>query len=131
MLIIVNPTRPNKPGRRSPGSADGTSGQSGASSAGARTFRVLCLPTAGEPGRVRVTIDGTPTIYAFDLLRGEVPGGCCLSLHKLGERDAYHVTIAPDGSASCDCFGALRWGRCKHKELAPVLVCQVAAKLAA
>jgi hypothetical protein len=118
VCIITRPVRSSKPGRRD------------ASSAGARTFRVLCLPTAAAAGRLRVTIDGAPAIYAFDLLRGEVPGGCCLSLHKLGERDAYHVAIAPDGSASCDCFGALRWGKCKHKELAPVLVCRLATLFA-
>lgn len=95
-----------------------------------RSFKIIQLPANGSKGLVRVTIDGKSADYSYDVLRVDAEfGECAVELKKLDPETfpPYHVLLAADGSASCDCMGFLRWSDragkdCKHCALARPLV---------
>jgi hypothetical protein len=87
----------------------------------ARSYRVLCRPAAGKPGEVRITARGESTAYGFEVLPVAPEMGRCAVAFRKESGETYHVLIADAGRRSCDCFGGLRWGKCKHGDLAPIL----------
>jgi hypothetical protein len=50
-------------------------------------------------------------------------------LEKFTDGVQYDVHLGDDGSTSCECKGALRWGHCKHTE--SILALRQAGRLAA
>lgn len=88
-----------------------------------RSFAIVQPRSPLQPGQVRVTVNGEVTTYAYDVLPVEAEFGRCVLELKNGSKPAYHVLIGSAGVATqCDCMGALRWGKCKHRELAPALL---------
>lgn len=69
------------------------------------------------PGPLRGLLqldDGkTAPLYAVCLVAGDAP--VCCEVQKLDGSDPYMVKLTHGGQPiSCDCWGALRHGRCKH-----------------
>jgi hypothetical protein len=93
----------------------------------ARTFRIIKAPTQTEPGWVRVTIDGEQTDYQFSFIRvADAMGLCAVGFLRTDSAVCpCHVRVDEAGHGECDCLEHLRFGRCKHADLASMLVWQI------
>jgi len=91
-----------------------------------RTFRIIKAPTQNEPGSVRLTVNGEQSDYQFSFCHvADAMGLCAVGILKTAGEQPYHVRVDKAGHGECDCLGFLRWGHCRHADLAPMLIWQL------
>ena len=64
-------------------------------------------------GVFRIITGGESQFYTLREIPCEI-GGRGFAVHRLGMGNLYHVRVGAPEDCECECFGFLRWGRCKH-----------------
>lgn len=90
---------------------------------------ILNPPSASSPGRLTMIADEKRCTYEYTFFRmdGKIAG---IEMRRLPDGDRHHVVLTiATGKASCDCWGAKRWGKCRHSETAADVLVLTAEKI--
>lgn len=88
-----------------------------------RSFRLTKFrPDSDGPAMLTMTIGKEVTPYYFRIHSDGV------EFLKVGEKEASDVMVPDSGPVTCDCRGFTSHQHCKHADLAPRLICEVARR---
>src|SRR5262245_19104977 len=74
---------------------------------------------------IKITTDRAVDEYRVGVVPPGPDGGHAVTFHKLtGGQASYTASCDKAGTRSCECWGHLRWGRCKHADAAAA-VCRL------
>ncbi|MGF1578480.1 MAG: SWIM zinc finger family protein [Gemmataceae bacterium] len=78
-----------------------------------RSIKLLRPPSAEAFGIFRIVLDNEAYSYVFREIRCDI-GGRGFIVHRLGLSDVYYVRTGEPHDCSCECWGFLKHGSCKH-----------------
>lgn len=88
-----------------------------------RYAAVLRQPDAHSAGLLRITVDGTATLYDLLLLSVDWDSASlAVRLVNRSNHEVYDVLVQPDSAPECDCRGHQRWHHCKHADAVSALL---------
>lgn len=81
-------------------------------------------PSATVPGLCAIENERKSAVYEFVLFPvARDMGAMGIELRRMGADEPYHLLLAEDGTAVCDCRGYVAESHCKHSDVAAELVC--------
>jgi hypothetical protein len=78
-----------------------------------RTIRLLSPPGPDGVAVCCVTVGKESSYYVLHEIPCEI-GGRGFAVHRLGLGTLYHVRVGAPEDCSCECWGFLYYGYCKH-----------------